>query len=145
MSWCGSLIEEHKLREKNVISSNFLVKSCPKLCGNSAFLQNFNNGKLGEITVFYVMSEKITMVKYKQIMTFCYLIQVQITQLKMLRRFFFNGTLLVQKNTVFTANSLVTPLWNCFVGSDFPLAFVVLLASITNSYCFSIIITRFLS
>ena len=42
----------------NVISlvwSLLLLKKRPKLCGNSAFSQNFQTGKLGEITVFYAV------------------------------------------------------------------------------------------
>ena len=30
----------------------------PKLCGNCAFPQNFHNGKLGEITVFFTERSK---------------------------------------------------------------------------------------
>ena len=37
---------------KSTVSTEFLVNR-PKLCGNSAFPQNFHTSKLGEITVFY--------------------------------------------------------------------------------------------
>ena len=33
------------------------IANCPKLCGNFALPQNFHTRKLGEITVFYVISQ----------------------------------------------------------------------------------------
>ena len=42
ISWCGNFVETF-----------FAI--CPKLCGNSAFAQNLQTRKLGEITVFYAV------------------------------------------------------------------------------------------
>ena len=47
ISWCGNFFERQSFR--------IVFGDRPKLCGNSAFKQNFHTSKLGEITVFFTV------------------------------------------------------------------------------------------
>ena len=46
--WCGDFVQRHSFR---IASGDW-----PKLCGSCAFLQDFHTRKLGEIKVFYAVS-----------------------------------------------------------------------------------------
>ena len=48
-----------EILRKGIVSAQFRANH-PKLCGNCVLPQNFNTRKLGEITVFYVVTFRKT-------------------------------------------------------------------------------------